>query len=324
MSEEEHTLRAAPGRRAVEEWALVLAAAGIAHRVAGNAGSWRLLVAAGDADRSIAALDAYDAERRHATAGEEAPEYGPTYAGLLVAVLLVGFYAVTGPADPGSAWARAGIASAELIVRGQGWRAVTALTLHANPAHLLGNAVACAVFVTAVGRALGPGLGGWLVLAAGAGGNVLNAFLHGAHHSAVGASTAVFGAIGLLGGLQFGRKRRRRCWSRDRPGGPRSGCSPSARWRPSPARGWWRCAPCKARAGGAIAAARWSRSARRLRTCGFSAPTAAPRGCARSVPGSRPSSSSSATTAESPATTTWRSCAARSRATRRGARAASR
>src|SRR2546422_168453 len=129
MSEEEHTLRAARGRRAVEEWALVLAAAGIAHRVAGNAGSWRLLVAAGDADRSIAALDAYDAERRNAAPGEEVPEYGPTYAGLL---------------------------------------------------------------------------------AAGAGGNVLNAFLHGAHHSAVGASTAVFGAIGLLGGLQFGRKRRRR------------------------------------------------------------------------------------------------------------------
>src|SRR2546422_1730810 len=95
MSEEEHTLRAAPGRRAVEEWALVLAAAGIAHRVAGNAGGWRLLVAAGDADRSIAALDAYDAERRNAAAGEEALEYGPTYAGLLVAVLLVGFYGVT-------------------------------------------------------------------------------------------------------------------------------------------------------------------------------------------------------------------------------------
>src|SRR5437870_2538433 len=244
MSEEEHTLRAAPGRRAVEEWALVLAAAGIAHRVAGNAGSWRLLVAAGDADRSIAALDAYDAERRNAAPGEEVPEYGPTYAGLLVAVLLVGFYGVTGPADPGSAWARA--------AKRTSWRISSA-----------SSSAACSAW-------------------------------------------------------------RRRCWSRDRPGGPRSGCSPWARWRPSPARGWWRCAPCKARAGGAIAAARWSRWARRLRTCGFSVPTAAPRGCASSAPGSRRSSSSSATTAESPATTTWRSCAARSRATRRGARAASR
>jgi len=209
MTEEERTLRAARQRSAVEEWALVLAAAGIAHRVARGAGTWRLLVAARDADRSVAALNAYDAERS-APAGEEAPEYGPTYAGVLVAVLLVAFYGATGPADPGGAWARAGSASAELIVRGQVWRAVTALTLHANPAHLLGNAVACAVFVTAAGRALGPGLGGSLVLVAGAGGNVLNAFLHGAHHSGVGASTAVFGAIGVLGGLQFGRKRRRR------------------------------------------------------------------------------------------------------------------
>src|SRR5258705_8673454 len=116
MSEEEHTLRAAPGRRAVEEWALVLAAAGIAHRVAGNAGSWRLLVAARDADRSIAALDAYDAERLTAAGGEEAPEYRPTYARLLVAVLLVGFYRVTGPADPGSNRGRARGASAPPVV----------------------------------------------------------------------------------------------------------------------------------------------------------------------------------------------------------------
>src|SRR5439155_15289893 len=115
MSEEEHTLRAAPGRRAVEEWALVLAAAGIAHRVARGAGRWRLLVAASDADRSIAALDAYDAERRNAPAAEEPPEYGPTYVGFLVAVLLVAFYAVAGRADPGGAWARAGGASAGLV-----------------------------------------------------------------------------------------------------------------------------------------------------------------------------------------------------------------
>src|SRR5258705_6311144 len=139
MSEEEHTLRAAPGGRAVEEWALVLAAAGIAHRVAGNAGSWRLLVAARDADRSIAALDAYDAERRTAAGGEEAPEYGPTYAGLLVAVLLVGFYGVTGPADPGSTRAPAGGAPAEPIVRGPGWRAGTAPPPPPHPAPLPPN-----------------------------------------------------------------------------------------------------------------------------------------------------------------------------------------
>src|SRR5207244_1079345 len=58
-------------------------------------------------------------------------------------------------------------------------------------------------------RALGPGLGAALVVVSGAGGDVLDALLRGAPHSAVGASTAVFGAVGLLGGLQFGRERRR-------------------------------------------------------------------------------------------------------------------
>jgi rhomboid protease GluP len=210
VSEGEHVLRTARSRRAIEEWALVLAAAGVPHRLARTPSGWRLLVTAPDAARASAALDAYDAERESAPAAPEAPEYGRTSVGLVVAALLVAFYAVTGPADAESTWARAGSAAAELILHGEPWRAVTALTLHANPAHLLGNAVACAVFVTAVGRALGPGLGGSLVLVSGAGGNVLNALLQGAHHDAVGASTAVFGAVGLLGGLQFGRRRRRR------------------------------------------------------------------------------------------------------------------
>jgi len=37
---------------------------------------------------------------------------------------------------------------------------------------------------------------------------VLNAYLHGAHHDSIGASTAAFGALGLLGGLQFVRRYR--------------------------------------------------------------------------------------------------------------------
>jgi membrane associated rhomboid family serine protease len=74
---------------------------------------------------------------------------------------------------------------------------------------VLSNAAAALVFVTAVGRLLGPGLGCLLVLLAGAGGNLLNAGLRAAPHYSVGASTAIFGAIGLLGGLEAGRRRRR-------------------------------------------------------------------------------------------------------------------
>jgi rhomboid protease GluP len=193
---------------ALREPALVLAAAGIDHRIERGTDGWRLVVAPEDADRAGAALEAYDRERSPMPP-DGAAESGRSHAGLLVAALLVLFYVVTGPAAPGGRW-WAGSASAERVLDGEPWRAVTALTLHADPAHLFANSISAAVFVTAVARVLGPGLGVMLVLAAGAAGNVLNAYVHGAHHTSIGASTAVFGAIGVLGGLQFRRRRGRR------------------------------------------------------------------------------------------------------------------
>jgi membrane associated rhomboid family serine protease len=86
---------------------------------------------------------------------------------------------------------------------------VTALTLHSDLAHVLGNSLFGALFFGAVFRSLGAGLGGLVVLLAGAGGNWAAALFYGSHHSSVGASTAVFGAIGLLGGLAWVRRRRR-------------------------------------------------------------------------------------------------------------------
>ena len=78
---------------------------------------------------------------------------------------------------------------AELILAGELWRAVTALTLHADHAHLLSNAIACALFLSVVCGALGAGVGSALVLLAGAGGNLANALLHGSHRVSVGAAT---------------------------------------------------------------------------------------------------------------------------------------
>ena len=83
---------------------------------------------------------------------------------------------------------------------------VTALTLHADEGHLLGNAVSAIVFVTAVCRAFGSGVGMWLVLLAGVAGNAASAAVHDPTHEAVGASTALFGALGILGALQAWRR----------------------------------------------------------------------------------------------------------------------
>ena len=210
--------RVTPTRHQIDEWALVLTSAGIAHTVQAHLEHWELVVASGDIGRARAALDAYDDEnRRSPQTPAVTTEYGPTYAGVVTAVGLVGFYAVVLSSNREPAWTRAGAAVAGRILNGEVWRAVTALTLHAGPAHLAGNAVCCAIFATALCRALGPGVGVSLMLVAGAGGNALNAALRGAPHSAVGASTAVFGAVGALGALQFvtrsrGGVRRWRAW----------------------------------------------------------------------------------------------------------------
>lgn len=191
-------------RRQADEWALVLTSAGIAHTVQMHLGQWALIVATGDVAQAQATLDAYDREnRRHPAVRQPIPEYGSTYAGVVVAVGLLGFYAVLRWSNQESIWIHAGDASAARILRGEVWRVVTALTLHASPAHVVSNAICCAVFATALCRTLGPGVGVWLMLLAGAGGNAVNTMLRGAPHSAIGASTAIFGAVGALGALQF-------------------------------------------------------------------------------------------------------------------------
>lgn len=203
-----------PSEERAGEYAVVLAASGIDYRLVETSAGWALTVSARDTARAKDALTAYDEENRKAASAEAPPpEYGRTWIGAVAAVLLLGFFAVTGPRGEGGVWFQRGSASAQQILEGQVWRTVTALTLHADPVHVLGNAVACVILVTAVGWWLGPGVGIWLVLVAGAGGNALTALASGARHVSVGASTATFGAVGILAARQFAA-RRRGWWAR--------------------------------------------------------------------------------------------------------------
>jgi len=131
-------------------------------------------------------------------------------AGAALGLLLLLCYSIAAQWLPKLAWLVRVAADAERIVHGELWRTVTALTLHADIAHVLSNAVAGGLFFTAVASLEGVGFGGALVLLAGAGGNLANAFLHGSAHVSDGASTAVFGAVGLLGSVGMTRRRRSR------------------------------------------------------------------------------------------------------------------
>ena len=200
------------------DWALVLHSADIDNRVDIRDGALALLVTADEAARAVDALDAFDAESRPVVEAP-VPDLGPSPLGFACAALLVIMFRLTGPGDarPASTWFDAGRGASTAIIDGEFWRTVTALTLHGDLMHLIGNVVASLLFVSAVGRWLGVGLGGALVLAAAAAANLLVAWSYGTGHVSIGASTATFAALGLLAGVQIVRRfghaeRRRRAW----------------------------------------------------------------------------------------------------------------
>jgi membrane associated rhomboid family serine protease len=93
---------------------------------------------------------------------------------------------------------------------------VTALCLHADAAHVVGNAVATLIFVSAAGDWVGPGLALFCTIMAGVVGNLAAALVDPAHH-AIGFSTATFGALGLSSVFGFvaryrDRASRQRAW----------------------------------------------------------------------------------------------------------------
>ncbi|MSM39843.1 MAG: rhomboid family intramembrane serine protease [Geobacter sp.] len=135
-----------------------------------------------------------------------------TLATLSVLLLLAAFHNITLldislPIRQHIDWLALGSADAAKIRAGEWWRLVTALTLHADWLHLLSNLAIGGIFTVQLCRELGSGLAWSLLLGSGALGNLANAWIHPPSHSSVGASTVVFGAVGILAALTLVRNR---------------------------------------------------------------------------------------------------------------------
>jgi rhomboid protease GluP len=211
-------------RRQLRSWSLVLAARHIPWRAERRGFGWQLLVPAAELARSVQELRQYESENRGwppaAPPATALVDNRTTTIWVLIAIgvfhnltrhniNLAGHY----PVD----WAALGNAHAGKIMAGQWWRLATALTLHADWQHLLGNLLIGGIFISRLCRDLRSGPAWLLLLCSGMLGNLVNAWLQNPAHRAVGASTAIFGAVGLLAAISMVRYRHnlrpRRRWT---------------------------------------------------------------------------------------------------------------
>lgn len=178
---------------------------GIEHQVDRRHGA--ILVRHERSALALAELRAYREENRDWPPPEQpAPPFVRTSAWptffMLGGLMLV--HAVTGPWQAGSLWFKAGaVSSPAILEQGEWQRLVTALTLHADQGHLIGNCVIGGAMVQLLCRTVGFGTAWLSLVLAALCGNLLNIVLRAEPHYSVGFSTAVFAAIGIFCGRQL-------------------------------------------------------------------------------------------------------------------------
>lgn len=189
-------------RKEVDICTLVLKSASIPYRVKRVTGGWSVWVDEGQYMAARLVMSQYFDENRDIKPVGGTADFGKphAFAGLWMAVAIAAVYVLIGPDQ--AIWTEFG-ASAARITSGEIYRTVTALMLHADAGHLVGNMAGLVLFGTAVCQVTGWGMGTLMVLLTGITGNLINAFMNESGHLSIGASTAVFGAIGILSGYQF-------------------------------------------------------------------------------------------------------------------------
>ena len=189
-------------RASCTERALVLTSLQIPHGIVDDSGTYVLVVPAEHSARATEEIWLY---------AEENPPVVPrpkkvlpnrnAVPGVVVYVSLL--LLVTGFADfslLGENWVSAGRIDGVLVRAGEWWRTITALTLHSGLRHLVGNLLFGALFGLFAGRLLGSGIAWFAIVSAAASANLLNTLLLESTHRSLGASTAVFAALGLVAG----------------------------------------------------------------------------------------------------------------------------
>ena len=198
------------------EYGLVLDAKGFPYRRVEVGAAAMLLVAPEVAAAAAEELARYQEERVEPQGSPPIfiPFPGSIAGAALYAAILIAVAYCAGNQTAGADWLARGALDSGVGMAGEWWRSITALTLHLDQEHLLGNVLFGAGVGVLVSRMFGPGVAWLSILACGAIANYGDMLVSPLSHRAVGASTAVFAALGLLAGFGWGRRRAQR--DRDR------------------------------------------------------------------------------------------------------------
>lgn len=203
MEEDLRVVFESRNRQSAADRSLVLAASGIPHQLINDGPATIIVVPAEHSARAVEELQLYDEEnppvrpkKRKRVVYQDALPGAIGYFIVICAVAWLAGYSIFG-----HDWFEAGRVDGRLIRGGEWWRTITALTLHADAKHLVGNLVFGVLFGLFAGRMIGSGVAWLAIIVAAALGNSLNTLLLESAHRSIGASTAVFAALGLVAGF---------------------------------------------------------------------------------------------------------------------------
>lgn len=186
-------------------YSLILSSAGILFSSDNTEAGWTISVEQYDRQKGLDLINEYLQDNQTIRPEKYTYPYTASYSGLWVSFLLLLSYAALG-SDRETIEAFG--ASAERILSGEPHRTVTALMIHLDSVHLLGNLLGILIFGTAVCSIAGAGAGWLVILVTGIAGNLAGALLYGSGHLSAGASTSVFGALGIITAHQFYKRLR--------------------------------------------------------------------------------------------------------------------
>ena len=190
-----------PTRTDAYDRSLVVSAMEVPNWVLRREGAFALCVEPARAAEVAEELERFEAERRERAAlPPVTPPGTAAYSTISLYIcvwIMSGLYTVqvSGP----KWWEERGTASSKAIMAGAWWQAFTALTLHADLGHLGANLAVGLVYAGFLLPVLGSGWTWLFIVLAGGAGNWLNAWgYRDVEHLSIGASTAVFAALGML------------------------------------------------------------------------------------------------------------------------------